>query len=76
MKHPKTPTEIADALDEWFENGRGGLVKFCNIAQPEVASAANLWFEKGRARFNGMLLAIRSLENESGKSTQEINGSG
>jgi len=61
-KHPVTPKQITEAMDEWFENGRGGLVKLANQACPEVAGAANMWFERGRARFNEFITAIENLE--------------
>ena len=64
MKHPRTPTEIADELLIWFENGKGGMVRLAQRTQPEVTSQMELWFEKGRARINVLAEAIRSLENE------------
>jgi len=54
-KCPKTPEQIAAALVEWYDNGQKGL---------ETLSDADVthWFEKGRARLNGLVEAIRSLE--------------
>lgn len=60
-KHPRTPHELAVALDEWYENGRGGLVRFTKVACPEAAAQADLWFEKGRARINEFIKAIEAL---------------
>ena len=62
MKYPKTPDEVADALMEWFERGKGGLVCFCRVANPEAQKHAERWFEKGRAKINGLVDAIRNLD--------------
>lgn len=62
MKHPQTPDEIADELLLWFERGKGGLVRFTRIANPEATAQAELWFEKGRARINTLAEAIRRLK--------------
>ena len=56
MKHPETPNDIADSLEEWFENGQGALVR--------LDPAARLWFERGRARFTGLTQAIRDLPHD------------
>lgn len=61
-KYPKTPNEIADALEEWYNNGQKGLETFCENANTAATRHATHWFEKGRARFNGFIEAIRSLE--------------
>ncbi len=62
MKFPKTPDQIADELIIWFERGKGGLVRFCEIANPEAAAQADMWFERGRARINTLADAIRALD--------------
>lgn len=54
-KHPDTPAAIADALEEWYDNGQKGLETLSDVDVKH-------WFEKGRARLNGFVEAIRSLE--------------
>ena len=61
-KHPKTAVEIADALEEWYNNGQKGLETFCENANIAASRHATHWFDKGRARFNGFLDVLRSLE--------------
>jgi hypothetical protein len=61
VKHPKTPDDIADELMLWFENGKGGLVRLSQRANPEVTAQVELWFEKGRARLSGLAAAVRNL---------------
>jgi hypothetical protein len=48
MKHPETIDEIVKELEKWFAKGA-----------PRPGGEAYIWYEKGRARFNGLIEALR-----------------
>ena len=58
-------TNLAPMFLEWYENGKGGLVRLCETegCPEEVKKAAEEWFDKGMLRAEFFANQIQEMEN-------------